>query len=540
MKAKDLRNSILQLAVQGKLVPQDPNDEPASVLLERIRAERAELLKEKKIKASKGGESVIYRASDGSHYEKRVDARGHVLSERCIDDEIPFEIPESWEWVRLETLLMLVSDGTHKTPEYKESGVKFLSVQNISKGFFDLSKVKYVSAKTHNELCKRVKPQNGDMLLCRIGTLGKPIIVDVDYEFSIFVSLGLLRLINQDLNAWVVSCIDSPIGFEWIQRVKVGGGTHTFKINLGDIPSFLMPIPPAQEQVRIHSKLDELDQHVKSYGEIEERREQLDAELPDRLRNSILQLAVQGKLVPQDPNDEPASVLLERIRAERAQLIKEKKIKVPKSGESVIYRASDGGYYEKRGKGEPVCIDDEIPFEIPDSWEWVRLESIMSLSSGLGYKKTDLDVRSQRMIRVLRGGNISQADTIALQDSDVFIADQFVDPNLMLLPGQIITPAVTSLENVGKAALVRTDIPDTTCGGFVFFLTPLINDMRLSRYLHIWLTSPEHRAYCKASVKKSGQAFYNLSKASLNNALIAVPPLPEQERIVTICERLLD
>ena len=473
-----------------------------------------------------------------------MDARGHVLSERCIDDEIPFEIPESWEWVRLETLLMLVSDGTHKTPEYKESGVKFLSVQNISKGFFDLSKVKYVSAETHNELCKRVKPQNGDMLLCRIGTLGKPIIVDVDYEFSIFVSLGLLRLINQDLNAWVVSCIDSPIGFEWIQRVKVGGGTHTFKINLGDIPSFLMPIPPAQEQVRIHSKLDELDQHVKSYGEIEERRETLDTELSDRLRKSILQMAVEGKLVPQNPDDEPASSLLERIRADRARFVKEQKIKAPKGGESVIYRASDGGYYEKRidtkgRESEPVCIDDEIPFEVPESWEWARLEGVLSLQSGLGYKKPDLAVHSSDMIRVLRGGNISTEDQLAIGDSDVFISHEFVDDSLILHEGQIITPAVTSLENVGKAALVKDADGRTVCGGFVFYLTPYIRNMAFSVYLHAYLTSPVHRLFCKENVKKSGQAFYNLSKAALNNALIPIPPLEEQRRVVTKLDQLL-
>ena len=460
-----------------------------------------------------------------------------MLSERCIDDEIPFKIPESWEWVRLETLLMLVSDGTHKTPEYKESGVKFLSVQNISKGFFDLSKVKYVSAETHNELCKRVKPQNGDMLLCRIGTLGKPIIVDVDYEFSIFVSLGLLRLINQDLNAWVVSCIDSPIGFEWIQRVKVGGGTHTFKINLGDIPSFLMPIPPAQEQVRIHSKLDELDQHVKSYGEIEERREQLNVELPDRLRKSILQMAVEGKLVEQDPADEPASTLLDRIRAERAKLIKEKKIKAPKGGESVIYRASDGGYYEKRGKGEAQPI--EVPFDIPSNWEWARLEGVLSLQSGLGYKKPDLAVHSSDMIRVLRGGNISTEDQLAIGDSDIFISHEFVDDSLILHEGQIITPAVTSLENVGKAALVKDADGRTVCGGFVFYLTPYIRNMVFSAYLHAYLISPVHRLFCKENVKKSGQAFYNLSKAALNNALIPIPPLEEQRRVVTKLNYLL-
>ena len=249
-----LRKSVLQMAVEGKLVPQDPSEEPASVLLDRIREERAHLIKEKKIKAPKGGESVIYLGSDGRRYEKR--GKGEPV---CIDDEVPFEIPEGWEWARLGSLLSVISDGTHKTPEYTNDGVLFLSVQNISKGFFDLSRVKHISRETHKGLCKRVRPQNGDILLCRIGTLGKPIIVDVDYEFSIFVSLGLLRPINRSLAEWIVNCLDSPMGFNWIQEVKVGGGTHTFKINLGDIPSFLVPIPPLVEQRRIAERISELD-----------------------------------------------------------------------------------------------------------------------------------------------------------------------------------------------------------------------------------------------------------------------------------------
>ena len=536
MKAKDLKNSILQMAVQGKLVPQDPNDEPASILLERIRAERAKLVKEKKIKAPKGGDSVIYRASDGSHYEKR--GKGKPV---CIDDEIPFEIPESWEWVRLGSLCSKVGSGS--TPPggrsvYKSTGAMLIRSQNVYNDGLHLDNVVHFDQALFEKRGSNVLPN--DILLNITGaSIGRcaivsPVLGDADVNQHVLI----LRQLDISLLAYVHLVITSPVVQTAIMDVQVGATKEGLSATKAS--SLLIPMAPPQEQRRIVSKVEFLLNRITDYDALEASRERLDDELPGRLRKSIIQQAVQGRLVAQDPSDEPASALLKRIRSERAKLVKEKKIKAPKGGDSVIYRASDGGYYEKRGKGEPVCIDNEIPFEIPDSWEWVRLESIMSLSSGLGYKKPDLDVRSQRMIRVLRGGNISQADTIVLQDSDVFIADQFVDPNLMLLPGQIITPAVTSLENVGKAALVRTGIPNTVCGGFVFFLMPLIDDMRLSRYLHIWLTSPEHRAYCKASVKKSGQAFYNLSKVSLNNALIAVPPLLEQERIVTICERLLD
>ena len=153
-----------------------------------------------------------------------------------IADEVPFEIPESWEWVRLGSLMSVISDGTHKTPNYVDKGVPFLSVQNISKGYFDFSKLKYITKEEHEKLIKRVKPEYGDILFCRIGTLGKAIKNTVDFEYSIFVSLGLLRPIEQNIADYIVFAINSPLGDKWIQENKVGGGTHTYKINLVDIP----------------------------------------------------------------------------------------------------------------------------------------------------------------------------------------------------------------------------------------------------------------------------------------------------------------
>ena len=473
-----------------------------------------------------------------------MDAKGRVTSDKCIANEMPFEeLPEGWCWTRLGNLLSLVSDGTHKTPQYTETGVLFLSVQNVSGGSFDLTKVRYISRETHEDLCRRVKPGRGDILLCRIGTLGKPIIVDVDYEFSIFVSLGLLRPISIAIAEWICSCIDSPVGFAWIEKVKVGGGTHTFKINLGDIPDFILPLPPLAEQRRIVERVNQLMPLVEEYGGLEDAREALDAALPGRLRKSVLQLAVQGGLVPQDPADEPAGVLLERIRGQRRQLVAEGKMRAPKGGESIIFAGSDGRRYEKRvdAKGresEPVCIDDEIPFEIPEGWEWARLSSVLQLSSGLGYKKDSLAVKSECMVRVLRGGNIGEGDEPLVRDSDVLISAEFVDESLLLRDGQIITPAVTSLENVGKAAIVRSADGNTVCGGFVFFLTPFLENPWHSEYLHRYLISPAHIAFCRSAVKKSGQAFYNLSKSSLNLALIAIPPLAEQRRIANEVDRL--
>ena len=188
----------------------------------------------------------------------------------CIADEVPFEIPDSWEWVRLGTLMVVISDGTHKTPNYVEHGVPFLSVQNISKGYFDLSRIKYISQEEHEKLIQRVKPEKNDILICRIGTLGKAIKCTVDFDFSIFVSLGLLRPVDYDLSDYVVFAINSPLGDKWIQDNKVGGGTHTYKINLVDLPNMLIPLPPLVEQQRIFAKMKELQPNLDEYNNKEQ------------------------------------------------------------------------------------------------------------------------------------------------------------------------------------------------------------------------------------------------------------------------------
>lgn len=334
----------------------------------------------------------------------------------------------------------------------------------------------------------------------------------------------------------------APSTYKYFKAKATGTAQKT--VSLSCLRSTLLALPPESEQQRIVGKLAQLMPLVEEYGKLEDAREALDAALPDRLRKSVLQMAVQGKLVPQDPSDEPAGVLLERIREQRRKLIAEKKMKVPKGGESVIFCGSDGRRYEKSidAKGresEPVCIEDEIPFEIPDGWEWARLSCIMQLNSGLSYKKDNLAVKDERMVRVLRGGNIGEGDEPLIKDSDVKISAEFVDKSLLLHDGQIITPAVTSLENVGKAAIVRNADSNTVCGGFVFFLTPVLKLPCHSEYLHRYLTSPTHIAFCKSVVKKSGQAFYNLSKTSLNSALVAIPPLAEQRRIAERIERLI-
>ncbi|MCM0709280.1 hypothetical protein [Collinsella sp. BG-O-102] len=475
-------------------------------------------------------------SSHGSPYEKRVDAKGRVTSDKCIANEIPFEeLPEGWCWTRLGNLLSLVSDGTHKTPQYTETGVLFLSVQNVSGGSFDLTKVRYISRETHEDLCRRVKPGRGDILLCRIGTLGKPIIVDVDYEFSIFVSLGLLRPVSIAIAEWICSCIDSPVGFAWIEKVKVGGGTHTFKINLGDIPDFILPLPPLAEQRRVVKRINELMPLVEEYGELEDAREALDAALPGRLRKSVLQLAVQGGLVPQDPADEPAGVLLERIRGQRRQLVAEGKMRAPKGGESIIFAGSDGRRYEKRvdAKGresEPVCIEDEIPFEIPEGWEWARFSTLIDLAPGTSYKKHEV---TSQGIRILRGGNILENGSLTIGTDDVFLDYGHVVPSAQVQVGDVLYVASTGSKKViGKPGFVSREMPNTQIGAFLRIARPLACQG------WCWLIFFSDLYRSRIRVLSTGTNINNVKESYVLNLLVPLPPLPEQRRIFEWLEML--
>ena len=223
MTGQQLKNSILQMAVQGKLVPQDPNDEPASVLLERIRAEKEQLIKEGKIKKERNP-SIIFRGADNLPYEK-VGKNEPV----CIADEVPFEIPESWEWVRLGTILHKLSDGTHSRPHYVASGIPFISVKDISGGKLDFSDCKYITEEEHCELYSRCNPEYGDILLTKVGTTGIPVIVDTTNEFSLFVSVALLKF-NQEMlsNEYLACLINSPLVQKQAEKNTRGVGNKNW------------------------------------------------------------------------------------------------------------------------------------------------------------------------------------------------------------------------------------------------------------------------------------------------------------------------
>ena len=244
-----LKKSILQQAVMGKLVPQDENDEPASVLLERIRAEKQRLITEGKIKKNKN-ESVIFRR-DNSHYEKLNGI------ERCIDDEVPFEIPEDWEWCRLGSAVDKLTDGTHKTPKYQSSGIPFLSVKDISSGKISFDTCKYISLDEHKELYCRCDSQFGDMLLTKVGTTGIPVLVDSKIEFSLFVSVALIKFNHRYLyDKYFLYLLQSPLVQKQCIKNTKGVGNKNWVMR--DIANTLLAIPPLAEQQRIVEKIEQL------------------------------------------------------------------------------------------------------------------------------------------------------------------------------------------------------------------------------------------------------------------------------------------
>ena len=479
--------------------------------------------------------------SDGSPYEKRVDARGRVTSDKCIASEVPFEeLPKGWAWARLSNVASIQLGKMLDKQKNQGDLAPYLGNANVQWGRFDLTNVKTMPmGKTDRA---KYALSHGDLIVCEGGVPGRCAIWTSNETMHYQKALHRIRcskrlLLNTYCELYICFIVQSHV---WDSCFT---GTTIKHLPAQTLSSWLLPLPPLAEQRRIVERVNELMPLVEEYGRLEDAREELDAALPGRLRKSVLQLAVRGGLAPQDPADEPAGALLERIRGQRRQLVAEGRMKAPKGGESIIFAGSDGRRYEKRvdaggRESEPVCIDDEIPFEIPEGWEWARLSSVLQLSSGLGYKKDSLTVKSECMVRVLRGGNIGEGDEPLVRDSDVLISAEFVDESLLLRDGQIITPAVTSLENVGKAAIVRSADGNTVCGGFVFFMTPFLENPWHSEYLHRYLISPAHIAFCRSVVKKSGQAFYNLSKSSLNLALMAIPPLAEQRRIANEVDRL--
>ena len=312
-------------------------------------------------------------------------------------------------------------------------------------------------------------------------------------------------------------------------------GDNSPSINNEHIENYLYPIPHYGEQRRIVEKLNDVLPIVTKYEGSQSELDKLNEQLYERLKKSILQEAIQGKLVPQDPNDEPASLLLERIREEKMRLLKGDKIKKKDISDSVIFKGDDNKYYEQTGE-EIVDITDSIPFEIPNNWNWTRLRNTCSICTGATFKKEEA-TQDQRCVRVLRGGNILPL-RLCLKDDDIFIPCTLIKENILLKKNDIVTPAVTSLENIGKMARVESNTQNTTVGGFVFILRPYFNDDVISKYILAVMSAPSTIDFMQSITNKSGQAFYNIGKERLANTLVPFPSHNEQKSITNMIDHL--
>ena len=510
MTAQQLKNSILQMAVQGKLVPQDPNDEPASVLLERIRAEKERLIKEKKIKREKNP-SVIFKGADNTPYEKIGD------EVRSLADEVPFDIPDSWEWVRLGSAFAIEmgQSPAGNTVSGNCSGTEF----HQGKVFFGEKYIKasdqYTSSPT------KFAPKNS-VLLCVRAPVGKVNITDR----GLCIGRGLCA---------IIPLAGMPLLFAYYLLaayenifVKQATGTTFVAITAETVKNQLIPMPPLAEQQRIADLIERLIPYVDEYGKAESAVDQLNCHFPEALKKSILQEAVQGKLVPQDPSDEPAEALLERIRTEKQRLIKEGKIKKDKH-ESVIFRR-DNSHYEKLD-GVERCIDDELPFEIPENWCWCRLKSIVNVVSARRVHQSDWRSEGVPFYRAREIGKLADTGSV---ENELFITEALYtefSSSGVPHPGDLMVTAVGTL---GKTYIVKDSdrfyYKDASVICFENFgkITPA--------YLKLLMYSP----YMEDQIKQNsaGTTVGTITIVKANEYLIPLPPLMEQQRIVDQAERL--
>ena len=506
MNGKQLKNSILQWAIQGKLVPQDPNDEPASVLLDKIRQEKERLIKEKKIKRDKNA-SIIYRGEDNSYYEKIL-ATGEV---KCIDEEIPFEIPNGWEWCRMQDVITFVNGRAYKKEELLPQGkYKVLRVGN----FFTNNEWYYSDL----ELPEDKYCYNGDLLYAWSASFG-PQIWNGDktiFHYHIWnVKFNSKILFREYLYYFFL--------FDKTQVKASTTGSTMVHVSMENMKPRLIPIPPVNEQKRIVHEIENIIPLIERYGTFQNKKETLDSNIKASLKKSILQEAIQGNLVPQIPEEGTAQELLEQIKAEKQKLVKEGKLKKSSLNDSVIFRGGDSRYYEKIGK-KIVCIEDEVPFEIPNSWVWARLGAIVDFSKNQTISSSMLDMDSWILDlediekdsgRLLQKKRMK--DLLSKSDKHLFYKGNVLYSKLRPYLNKVI---VADEDGACTTEILAFDF------GHIY-----------NKYAQAYLMSPFFVDY--ANSDSYGIKMPRLGSKKGNNALFPIPPLREQQRIVEKIEQLM-
>ena len=522
MNGKQLKNSILQWAIQGKLVPQDPNDEPASVLLDKIRQEKERLIKEKKIKRDKNA-SIIYRGEDNSYYEKML-ATGEV---KCIDEEIPFDVPVGWEWCRLGELISYQNGYAYTSSELNKEckGMPVIKSGNLM--------TYEVVLKPNNDYVEKPSTKmltsvinKGDLLMCLSSQSDNP----EPLGKTAIYKANTPALLNQrvlKMRPWLAEMLEYMyyvINSEYFHYTvsHQGGGSAQANLKLGHVLSMLVPLAPLEEEVRIVDKITAIMPLVLQYETTFLKQEKLNIEINNRLKSSILQEAIQGKLVPQIAEEGSAQELLEQIKEERRRLVREGKLKKSALNDSVIFRGDDNKYYEQIGAN---CndISDEIPFDLPYNWCWCRFSNIVSMTIG----KTPARGEQTYWINgkynwvsisdMVDGGTIS---TTKEKVSDLAVKEIFSAP--ISEKGSLLMSFKLS---IGKTSILDIDAYHNEA---IITIRPVIDkEYAMRNYLFKVLPLIANLGDSKDAIKGK-----TLNSKSLANLLIPLPPLQEQQRII--------
>ena len=478
MTPQELKNSILQLAIQGKLVPQRAEEGNAEDLYQQIQAEKQKLIKEGKIKKEKPLPPIT-------------------------DNEKPFEIPASWKWVRLYDILD-VRDGTHDTPKYVIKGIPLVTSKNLINNTINFETAKLISIEDAKYINTRSVVDTGDILFAMIGTIGNPVLVKKDREFCI-KNMALFKPIDCKL-------FEMLYLFWYLQKEqdsmkkKASGGVQSF-VSLKYLRNYLLPLPPLAEQKRIVAKIEEILPYVERYEAAYYKLQQLNKRFPDDLQKSVLQLAIQGRLVPQRAEEGNAEDLYKQIQTEKQKLIKEGKI--------------------KKEKLLPPITDDEKPFEIPDSWKWVRLNELC---------KSISDGDHQPPPQVSNGYPFLVISNISSGKIDFSNTRYVSESYFNSLPNERVAKKGDILFTVTGSLGIPIKVEDDKEFCFQRHIALLKVLIKID-CLNYFLRTPMVQLQCNKVA--TGTAQKTIGLKSLRNLLIPLPPLAEQKRIVAKIEELL-
>lgn len=522
---KKLRELILELAVRGKLVPQDPSDEPASELLKRIAEEKVRLVAEGKIKKQK------------------------PLAE-IAEDEKPFELPRGWQWFRLAKGVSKLTDGEHLSPPKAPSGMPLLTAKDVTDSGVLFESTQFVTVENGLKYRERCNPDRGDILICSRGTIGRCAAVETDQVFCLMGSVILVKPSVNTFYRYMLRYLQTTLAQQWM--LGASSATAVSALYLKDVANCLVPLPPLAEQHRIVAKVDELmalcDRLEAQQADAESAHAQLVRALLDSLtqtsdatdfatnwqrlaeqfhtlfttepsidalKQTLLQLAVMGKLVPQDPNDESASEFVKRIQAEKQRYLTKSKA--------------------RKQKDLAADLQPEPPFDVPAGWEWQTVDDVLHVTGGitLGRKLGGRKLLSKPYLRV---ANVQRGRLEMERIKEVEVPEDEVEKYL-LRNGDLLITEGGDWDKVGRTAIWRDELPECLHQNHVFRARAVVTDWEPC-WAEMYLNSASAREYFAGSSKQTTN-LASINMTQLRACAFPLPPLAEQQRIVAKVDQIM-